>query len=78
MFAVIVSRINCQVSFLTIIIWSFVLLLLAVVVKGLAKFDVEGEIRIKEYISLKEELIPKTYMTNWTRVRKVVKTLGVI
>ena len=51
---------------------------LAVVTEGLAKLDVEkGKIEIKEYISL-EELLLKTYTTNWIRVRKVVKALGVI
>jgi hypothetical protein len=37
---------------------------LAEVVKELAKFNIEGEIKIKKYISLGEELIPKTYITN--------------
>ena len=57
---------------------------LVVVAEGLTKLSVkEGKIKIKggmeikEYISL-EELIPKTYVTNWIRVRKVVKALGVI
>ena len=71
MFAIIVSRINRQVSFPTVTIQSFVSLLsvaviegLAEVVKELAKFNIEGEIKIKKYISLGEELIPKTYITN--------------
>jgi hypothetical protein len=61
-------------------------LLLVIVTEGLAKLNIkEGEIKIKEggmeikeYISLEEELILKTYITNWIKVRKVVKALGVI
>jgi len=49
-----------------------VLLLSAVVTEGLAELDVkegeikieEGGIEIKEYISLEEELVPKTCATN--------------
>ena len=51
---------------------------LVAVAEGLAELDVEeGRMEIKEYVSL-EELLPKTYATNWTKVRKVVKALGVI
>jgi len=40
-------------------------LLSTVVTEGLAKLDVEkGKIEIKEYISLEEELVPKTYVIN--------------
>jgi len=54
-------------------------LLLTAVIKGLAKLNIKkGKMEIKEYISLKEELIPKTYAINWVRVRKVIKALGAI
>jgi len=60
-----VSRINHQVNFLTITTWSFILLPSAAVTKVLTKLNAkEGGIEIKEYISLKEELIPKAYITN--------------
>jgi hypothetical protein len=44
----------------------------ATVIEGLAKLDIkegkikikEGRMEIKEYISLEEELIPKTYIIN--------------
>jgi len=57
-----VSRINRHVSFLTVTIWSFILLLSTVVIKGLTKLNVkegkieikEGGMEIKEYISLKK------------------------
>ena len=81
-----VSSINCQVSFPTVMMWSFVLLSSAAAAEGFAELDIkEGEIEIKksgmeikEYISLKKELAPKTYIINWVSVRKVVKALGVI
>jgi len=67
-----VSGTNRQVSFPTVTTWSFVSLPLAAVVEGLTKLDVkegeieikEGRMEIKEYISLEEELVPKTYITN--------------
>jgi len=60
-----VSEINCQVSFPTVIIWSFILLLLAVVIEILAELDAEeGGIEIKEYVSLEEELISETCVIN--------------
>jgi len=60
-----VSGINRQVSFLTVITWSFVSLLLVIVTEVLAKLDAkEGGMEIEEYVFLEEELIPKTYVTN--------------
>jgi len=42
-----------------------VLLLLAVIIKVLAKLNTkEGGMEIKEYISLEEELISKAYIIN--------------
>jgi len=77
-----VSGMNRQVSFPTVMMWSFVSLPLAVVVEGLAELDVKNEIKIEEggmeieeYVSLEEELAPKTCTTNWKRIRKVVKAL---
>ena len=77
-----VSGMNRQVSFPTVMMWSFVSLPLAVVVEGLAELDIKGEIKIKKggmeiekYVSSEEELTPKTCVTNWKRVRKVVKAL---
>ena len=59
--------------------WSFILLLLIVVIEGLAKLNIKkGEMEIEEYVSLEEELVPKIYVINWVRVRKVVKALGAI
>jgi len=38
---------------------------LAVIVEVLTKLNAEeGGIEIKEYVSLKEELVPKAYITN--------------
>ena len=62
------------------------MLLLEIVIKGLAELNVKkGEIEIKEsgmeikeYISLEEELVFKTCIINWIKVKKVVKALGVI
>jgi len=60
-----VSRINHQVSFLTVITWSFVLLLLAAVTEVLAKLNAkEDRMEIEEYISLKEELVLKACVIN--------------
>jgi hypothetical protein len=54
-------------------------LLSAVAAKGLAELNIKKSgMEIKEYISLKKELVPKTYTTNWVKVRKVVKALKVI
>lgn len=65
MFAVTVSRINRQVSFPTITTWSFVSLPSVTVAERLAKLNIkENKIKIKKYIFLKEELAPKTYITN--------------
>jgi len=65
MFAVMVSRINCQVSFLTMTIWSFMSLLLVVVIEVLAELNAEESgMEIKEYVSLKEELVFKTCIIN--------------
>jgi hypothetical protein len=63
---------NCQVSFPTVITWSFISLPSAALAEGLAKLDIkegeieikEGGIEIKEYVSEVEELVPKTYITN--------------
>ena len=60
-----VSKINRQVSFLTMMTWSFILLLLAVVIEVLAKLDAkEGGMEIEEYVFLEEELILKAYVIN--------------
>jgi hypothetical protein len=81
-----VSGMNRQVSFPTVTTWSFVSLPSAALAEGLAELDVEegeieieeGGMEIEEYVSSEEELAPETCATNWTRVRKVVKALGVI
>jgi len=45
--------------------WSFILLLLVIVIEVLTKLDAEeGGIEIKEYVSLEEELISKAYVIN--------------
>ena len=82
MFAIMVSRMNCQVSFPIMTMWSFVSLPSAVVAEGLAELDVKSEIKIEEggmeikkYVSLEEELAPETCTTNWKRVKKVIKAL---
>ena len=60
-----VSKINRQVSFLTVMTWSFVSLLSAIVIEVLTKLDAEeGGIEIKEYVSLEEELVFKAYIIN--------------
>jgi len=59
--------------------WSFISLPSAAITKILAKLDAEeGRMEIKEYVFLEEELIPKAYITNWTRIKKIIKALGVI
>ena len=86
MFAVMVSKINYYVNFPTVTMQSFILLLSTVVIEGLTELDVkegeieieEGRMEIKEYVFLEEQLIPKTYIINQTRVKKVIKALGVI
>jgi len=52
---------------------------LAIIVEVLTELNAEeGGMEIEEYISLEEELVFETYVINWTRVRKVIKALGVI
>lgn len=81
-----VSGLNRQVNFPTVTTWSFVSFQFAAVAEGLTELDVEeseieieaGGMEIEEYVSSEEELTPETCVTNWTRVRKVVKGLWVI
>jgi len=54
-------------------------LLLVTVMEVLAELNAkEGGMEIEEYVSLEEELVPKAYVINWIRVKKVIKALGVI